>query len=530
MSQELAKQTVATIEKALANKNQATAINEVIQIIQELASKAFSISVAELSQLISKDVAITKKVIDSANTFGFNPSGHEITTISQAIHTIGFERIRNLSISLLLVENAGKSLNSHEQKEMAAMAVTSGLMAQQMIDQMNSDIDPEFAYVCSSLRNYGKLLMTTFLVEDYREAKSIGDETKDHDAAFVEVFGLTPLKLGQILLQSSNLPQSIMNSLEEVSPSVLEEAIHTEDAKVCVLADFCVKVCETTFDSDVPPEDFNNSVNKLIDKYNKCLPITLDMVNLSLGEIDTSVSVFNRTIGLSNSDSPLSVGIKSRINGRPVPARKIIDPPPKSKTPDKEKAAKPPPDTKKQSEAVSENVYKNTMGLLLRKREPGETINFKEIYDSVVETTASSLNVESCMVFVEEEGKPGIFSARSGVGNVFKNVKHRPVISPKNRDIFSICILKKEDILIQDITAGKISSVIPDWITLNSKAKSIALFPLSHGKKLYALMVCISRTDQTIKLDKNDLRRIKSMRASLSLLRQQVDKGTLNSI
>lgn len=531
MPNDLARKTISTIQNALENNSQATAINEVIQIIQELASKAFSISVSELSELISRDSSITEKVISSANTLGFNPSGVQISTITQAIHTIGFEKIRNLSISILLVENAGKNLNSEEQREMASMSVCSGLMAQQLVDQIGSDISPEFAFVCSSLRNYGKLLMTTFLVDDYKEAKSKAQQTRDYDESFKEVFGLTPLKLGQILLQSSNLPKSIMNAMKEIDPEVLELASKTPEDEICLLADFCVQVCEVTFDDSIPPEEFNSALEGVIGKFEKCLPISLEMVNMSLVQIDTNVSVFNRAVGLNDVNSPLSIGVKARIMGRPIPARerppqKII---PKEKAPEKPSED----DIRKKAEEerndLTENIYKQAMGLILRKREPGETVNLREIYDSVAEMTLSSLDVESVMIFIEEADKKSLFAARHGSGKVFKNIKNRSVVSELNKDVFSICLMKKEDILIQDINAGKIRSVIPDWLTLHSPAKSIALFPLLKGTDLFALIVCTGHKDQSIKLDKNDLRRMKSMRSSLALLKKQIDGGLLIS-
>ena len=80
MINKLAKQTISTIERSLDNK-QSTAINEIIQIIQELASKAFSISIPELSQLIGRDTTITERVISAANTLGFNRRWHSVFAV-----------------------------------------------------------------------------------------------------------------------------------------------------------------------------------------------------------------------------------------------------------------------------------------------------------------------------------------------------------------------------------------------------------------------------------------------------------------
>ena len=142
MHKPLARKTVRTIEAALLEEK-STAISEIVRIIQDLASKAFSISTSELSQLIGRDPTITEKVISAANTMGFNPTGPSISTITEAIHTTGFEKVRNLAISILLVQNASAAANSFEQRESASLAVCSGLLAQQLTEHGDDSIDPE---------------------------------------------------------------------------------------------------------------------------------------------------------------------------------------------------------------------------------------------------------------------------------------------------------------------------------------------------------------------------------------------------
>jgi HD-like signal output (HDOD) protein len=55
-------------------KRQVAGVPEVIHLIQELSTKAFSITIKELAEIISQDVAVTAKVISAANTVGYNPT------------------------------------------------------------------------------------------------------------------------------------------------------------------------------------------------------------------------------------------------------------------------------------------------------------------------------------------------------------------------------------------------------------------------------------------------------------------------
>ncbi|HQF40494.1 MAG TPA: HDOD domain-containing protein [Opitutaceae bacterium] len=125
MPSPLASQTIARIQQALRS-NEAASLPEVIKLIEELSDRAFSISVQELADLISRDTMVTAKVIQAANTFGYNPFGHTVTTVTQAIHVVGFNKIRNLALSMLLIEKALHGSQPEALRESAALsAVTS---------------------------------------------------------------------------------------------------------------------------------------------------------------------------------------------------------------------------------------------------------------------------------------------------------------------------------------------------------------------------------------------------------------------
>jgi HD-like signal output (HDOD) protein len=203
----LAKSTISRVAAGLES-GESAGLAEIVELIQQLSGNAVETSVEELATLIGKDVVVTAKVITAANTLGYNPSGLEISTISQAIQVIGFNKIRQLALALLLIENAERTLNPHEKREIAALALCSGLMAEAVM-QRHRTHEPEQAFICASLRNYGRLLMTTFMLEEYRQARQISTEGVSEDEAFRRVFGLTPLELGHHLLASAHRCRSM---------------------------------------------------------------------------------------------------------------------------------------------------------------------------------------------------------------------------------------------------------------------------------------------------------------------------------
>lgn len=517
MPNSLARKTISEIEKAL-DEQQTTAISEIIKIIQELASRAFSISIAELSQLIGRDPTITEKVISAANTLGFNPSGIAINTISEAIHTVGFEKIRNLAISLMLAENAGQKLNNYEQREIAALSVCSGMMAQTLANDEQRSIDPELIFVCSSLRNYGKLLMSTFLVEQFREAKSLALGMED-DEAYRQVFGLTPMGLGRYLLQSTTLPKSIMLSLREVPKEVIEKAAQSEDEEVLLLAELSVKICEIAFNEHIGPEAFNGALLDVLQRFQRSMPISLESVNQAILQVEESFSMLNRAIGLSDDASPATLKLRARTNGENLPT-----PPPDSRI----KAVEAPKAiadmNPKERDVHAESLFEKAVAEITQKLIPGSKVDLREVYETAAKAIMEGLDLENCMVFVREEFDSEKLSARFGFGPLFSKIRNRPLVSAKNGDIFSICLNRKEDILIQDIGAGKIRSVMPTWITDNSSTHSLIILPTLLEKKLIGIILGTVQGTRTIQLNDSDLRRLRVMRMHLATLAKMVQE------
>lgn len=519
MPNPLAKKTIAKIAAAL-EEDQTTAISEIIQIIQELAGKAFSISISELSQLIGRDPTITEKVISAANTLGFNPSGTPISTISEAIHTVGFEKIRNLAISLMLAENAGKHLNTYEQREIAALSVCSGMMAQSLLGETNSNIESELLFVCSSLRNYGKLLMSTFLVDEYREAKSLALDMPS-DAAFREVFGLTPLGLGRLLLESTNLPRSIMSSLREVPPSILDHVTQSQEDEILVMAEFAVCISSIAFDDNISAEDFNQALTETIGRFSKSFPISLEAVNQALIDVETSMSQLNRAIGIRDENSRPIMKLRARVNGDPLP-----EPPPESRITSKKRKPVAEMNEAEREEHI-DDTYQQETKKLAELLVPGERIVLKDVYQSVANTIQTALELENCLIFVREEFDTHCLSARYGLGPLFDRVKNRPLIAPDKKDIFSICLARREDILIQDTNAGKIKSVIPEWIHQCSDTTSFIILPISLEKHLFSIIVGTVSHGRAVELKDGDLRYLRIIRNHLATLKQMGDENVL---
>jgi HD-like signal output (HDOD) protein len=63
-----------------------------------------SSSAVELAEVILRDAAMTARVLRMANSTFYNPSGRRIDTVSYAIVLLGFDAVRNLALSIALID------------------------------------------------------------------------------------------------------------------------------------------------------------------------------------------------------------------------------------------------------------------------------------------------------------------------------------------------------------------------------------------------------------------------------------------
>jgi len=524
MPNRLARKTVNEIQRALDDKR-TTAITEIIQLIQQLAAKAFSISVGELSQLIGRDPAITEKVISSANTLGYNPGGLAVTTISDAIHTVGFEKIRNLAISLMLAENAGAGSNTYEQRNVAALSVCSGMLAQELLKTPHTEKrGSEQLFVCASLRNYGRLLLSTFLVDRYRTARSYALDMAEDDA-FREIFGLTTLRLGQEILQKTNLPKSILGSLRPVGRENLTKQAISRDEETLILSDMAVGLSTVVFDERVGPERFNDSIGSVLSRYSIAYPVSIEDVTEALLNVDQTMNTLNRAIGLSSSQSPGSVKLQARISGISLP-----EPPPFAQITARLKQKPIDEMTIKERKTFSDATFAQATESIDGCLIPGSKVNLETVFTTVSSSFREAADLENCLIFVREEYDPQCLSARYGDGSLFTKVKNRPIVAPDKKDIFSICLARKEDILIEDTNAGKIRSVVPEWIHSAGDTSAFIVLPVNHDDKLEAIIVGTVSHERKMSLSEIDLKHLRSIRGKISRLYEMIECQAVTAV
>lgn len=97
-------------------------------------TKNSATSANQLAEVILKDGALTAKVLRLANSFHFNPyADQEVTTISRAVVKLGFQGIKAISLSVMLVDSLLKKGSRQRLLEWLARGFHAAVQAEQLV-------------------------------------------------------------------------------------------------------------------------------------------------------------------------------------------------------------------------------------------------------------------------------------------------------------------------------------------------------------------------------------------------------------
>lgn len=487
------RRTIATLQDAMESGKSA-AITQVIQLIQEITAKADTISVSQLADLVSRDLATMTKVLGVANTLGYNPVGAEITTVQQAIQTVGFEKIRNIAMALLLMESAERGEVGKHKQDVAALALASGIMAQALSEQC-SNIDPEQAFVCAALRSYGHLLIVNFLPDAYAQAKALTPGIT-WDAACREVFGLTTLELAYELLSSAQLAKGILSTIRTVPKELTESKFHSPSELLLIASDFSNRFCALAAEKAVDGEQLKAEATRMARQYGAALSLDEAAMATLFERTEKRLQGFGQAHGLKMFNNPL---IKRLAN---IPAPKAATKAPAS--PDTKTLRKPNDGDLKFQELISQWGANG-----------GRMVSLEEALTQVLQLLHDELKLVQSVIFLRDEILP-TWSARLGRGSLFESIRGQSLLSLDSRNVFTICLSRGEDVLVQSPNEPSIRKYLPDWLKSKVEGNPLLLLSLRNGQETFGVICAIGNREQSIGLTSRLAEPLKALRKALA--------------
>ena len=285
-----------TLDRALAlmASGRGTSLPELLRVIETLSLNVCEVTVSELGEIIEKDTVIVARVIAAANTIAHNPTISPLTTLSQAIHRLGYTRIRTIAVALMLLDTAGGS-NPPEQREAAAQALCAGLLAQASAQEVGTH-DPELVFACAAMRNFGYIMSAAVSVEHCRLAQQ---QTGGNLAeAYQAQFGIAPLELARRLLTAARLPAEVIETLRDCEPGSPTAESSNFENRLLAHAEYGTRLAHLTLESTQNPERFADAVRNLGEQFAALLPGAAEFAPRALGGANQRLSDFTVAHGM----------------------------------------------------------------------------------------------------------------------------------------------------------------------------------------------------------------------------------------
>jgi HD-like signal output (HDOD) protein len=211
------------------------ALPPVVQIILGVTSGRSS-SAMTLATLIQSDPVLAAGVMAIANSpyFGFSK---KISRVSHAVSVLGFEEIRNIVLSISVVQLFDHR-GSGDTEKLWRHGYAAGVATRMAANFFKLKIESKY-FLAGMLHDIGKIFLAQYLPDKYREMLAVlereGGKITYHalEEAF---FGITHEEIGRRLLEFWNFPAEVTQAVWfhhapslAISDVVLASCVHIAD-------------------------------------------------------------------------------------------------------------------------------------------------------------------------------------------------------------------------------------------------------------------------------------------------------------
>ncbi len=166
----------------------------------------------DLAKVILQDSAMTTRVLRMVNSAFYNPTGRKLDTVSYAIVILGFEKVRNLALTVSMMESTiNSNMMDHVKKEMAC-AYHAAIQAQKLAEKIGLD-DTENIYIAALLHRLGQLMFWCFPYEHRDQLENLSDDPEAYEKVERELLGFRLKSLTDSLITEWSLSPLLHDTL-----------------------------------------------------------------------------------------------------------------------------------------------------------------------------------------------------------------------------------------------------------------------------------------------------------------------------
>ena len=207
--------TLDFLLRRMRHKSDFPALSDSVARIQRVATSEDD-SISDLTNEILKDVALTNKLLRLVNSVNFaHASRGSVSTVSRAVSLVGFNAVRNMALSLVLLDHMQNKQHASQMREEFLRSMMAGSLAAELCGPGQGF---EEAFIGAMFQNLGRMLCEFYFPEEASQIRALvasGRVEGGDESAAMQVLGLGLEDLGAGVARLWGLPESLQRCIRK---------------------------------------------------------------------------------------------------------------------------------------------------------------------------------------------------------------------------------------------------------------------------------------------------------------------------
>ncbi|CAN7553253.1 HDOD domain-containing protein [Acidovorax sp. LjRoot129] len=503
--------TLDFLLRRMRHKSDFPALSDSVARIQRVANSEDD-SISDLTHEILKDVALTNKLLRLVNSVHFAHAGRgTISTVSRAVSLVGFTAVRNMALSLVLLDHMQDKTHASQMREEFLRAMMAGSVAAELCASAQG---AEEAFICAMFQSLGRMLCEFYFPEEARQVRSLvasGRVEGGEESAALQVLGLGFEDLGVGVARVWGLPDSLQRCMRKPMGSPMQRAPEQGPERLRWAAMAANEVASTMLLSE--PGLLEGRLAQIGTRYSRTLALSAEAI------ADATLRARHKLVELAEAlDLHVEPGAPAaRLLKLPPAAGAAVaqdDPLGSHELRANETQPLPAVLESQAGGAVSVAQVNEVLaaGIQDITNAMVESFQLNDVLRMILETMFRALGFRR-MVFCLREARTDLLTGRFGLGEGSEaavRAMRVPLKTPG--DLFAAVCLRGADTLINDATEPKMQGRLPEWYRTGINAPSFLLLPLQIKGQAFALIYADQSTAGGIVVDDKALGLLRTLR------------------
>lgn len=466
------------------------ALSDAVGRIQRVADSDKE-NLSTLADEILKDVALTNKLLRLVNSVQYSAAGGAVSTISRAVALVGFAGIRNMALSLVLLEHMQDKRHAEQLKEEFLRALMAATLANELTPSAR---EAEESFLGAMFQSLGRLLVSFYFPQEAQQIRELMQPVAARDAVVIDeataaqrVLGLTFGDLGQGVAKSWALPDTLQRAMRVPDGEAPARSLGTAGLdRQRWLGRMAAEVADALLEGGA---DSGRRVDAIAESYSRALNFKPEQVRAAsqaarerLSQLAQAMQIqlgakarARRLLAAPNASAPADTMDEHTLKASDVAP--FVEPP--GAIPAQRDAAQ-------VADMLAQGVQDITQHMV------ADQFKLNEVLRMILETMYRALGFRR-VVFCLRDPKSNMLTGRFGLGEgasetaaaIKVPLKLTPGVVP---DLFAAICAKGADTLIADATQAAIAPRLPAWFRQSIGAPSFLLLPMQLKGATFALI------------------------------------------